>query len=65
MFFVALLLFSFKDETKGIRIAVGVSSGMVVILIGCCILNCWDTSIRDSEKDELRDIKSEQYIHAA
>lgn len=65
MFFVALLLFSFKDETKRIRIAVGVASGMVVVLIGFCIINCWDSSIRDSEKDELKDIISEEDIDAA
>jgi L-lactate permease len=65
VFFVALLLFSFKKETKGIRIAVGVASGMVVILIVFCIVNCWDSSIRNSEKDELKDIISEEDVHAA
>ena len=65
VFFVSLLIFSFKKEKKGIWIAVGVPSGMVVILIVFCIANCWDSSIRNSEKDELKDIISEEDMHAA
>jgi hypothetical protein len=53
VFFVALLLFSFQNETIGIRITVGLASGAVVILIIWCIVNCWDSSIGDSERDEL------------
>ena len=65
VFFVSLLIFSFKKEKRGIWIAVGVPSGMVVILIVFCIVNCWDSSIRNSEKDELKDIISEEDMHAA
>jgi hypothetical protein len=64
VFFVALLLFSLRNETKGIRIPVGVSSGIVIVLIICCILNCWDSSIRESERDELRFILSEEEMCA-
>jgi len=63
MFFVALLIFCFQNETKSIRISVGVASGIVVVLIIWCIVNCWDSSLGDSERDELRDILSEDEKH--
>ena len=65
VFFVALLLFCFQNETKSIWISVGVASGIVVVLIIWCIVNCWDSSIRDSERDELRDLLSEGESHKA
>ena len=52
-FFVALLLFSFQNEMTRIRIPVGVASGIVVVLIIWCIVHCWDSSLGDSEREEL------------
>ena len=59
VFFVALLSLCFQNEKKSIRISVGVAFGIVVVLIFWCIVNCWDSSIRDSERDELKDLLSE------
>jgi hypothetical protein len=63
VFFVALLLFAFQNATTAIRASVGVASGIVTILITWCIVNSWDSSISDSERDELRDIISEDERH--
>ena len=52
-FFVALLLFSFQNEMTRIRVPMGVASGIVVVLIIWCIVNCWDSSLGDSEREEL------------
>ena len=59
-FFVALLLFTFKNATTNIRVSVGAASGFVAILIIWCIINFWDSGIdSESERDELISIPSE------
>jgi hypothetical protein len=64
VFFIALLLFSFQKTTTEIRVLVGVAAGSVTFLVICCIVNCWESSTVDSEKDELRDILPEDERHA-
>lgn len=41
-FFVALLIFSFQDTSKGIWIPVGTAAGVIVISTIWCLENTWD-----------------------
>ena len=63
VFFVAVLLFSFRNEMMRIWIPVGIASGIVVALVIWCIVNCWDSSIGDSEREELMVILPEGEKH--
>jgi predicted tellurium resistance membrane protein TerC len=65
MFFLALLLFSFQNATTHIRAWVGTASGIVTILVACCIINSWESDSGDSERDEVIDIISEDGSHTA
>ena len=56
VFFIALLLFSFQNATTKIRVFMGATSGIVIILVICCIASLWDPSI---ERDEFTDIPAE------
>jgi purine-cytosine permease-like protein len=42
-FFIALLLLSFWKAEMGIWIPVAASAALVIVLIGWCILNSWDS----------------------
>ena len=63
VFFVALLLFSFKKTDTRIWASVGAASGIVTILIIWCIINSWESDSGDSERDEVIDIISEDGSH--
>jgi len=63
VFFVALLLFSFRNTTPHIRAWVGTASGFVIILIVWCIITSWDSDSGDSEWDEMADVVSEDELH--
>jgi di/tricarboxylate transporter len=63
-FFVALLFFSFQGTTTSIRVSVGVTAGIVSVLIFWCIVNSWDSGERDSEDYELIDeLDDEEHLH--
>ncbi len=62
-FFVALLLFSFRNATTHIRASLGAASGFVTVLIIWCIINFWDSESSDSERDGLIDILPEDEPH--
>jgi len=53
-FFVALLFFSFQGTTTSTRISMGVTAGIVSVLILWCIIDLWDSGDGDSG-DELID----------
>ena len=60
VFSVALLLFSFQNATTKIRVFMGATSGMVIILVICCIASLWDPS---TEWEELMGIPAEDEQH--
>jgi len=50
-FFVALLLFSFRNMPRDIWIPVGTASGIVTFLILWCIANTWDPKEQEDEPE--------------
>ncbi len=49
VFFVALLVLSFKDTARKIWISVGTAAGIVTVLIAWCTTNTWDPGEREEE----------------